>query len=197
MSGAWVPLAGIVLFLGVGIGWRSWLQARRYGRSGFLLFQSGRWSQHVRDALGVVLGVAPLGQGLVAAITPYPAPSAGARVIGTALLFGGVVFLVASQLNLGASWRIGIEEGARPGLVTTGIYAFCRNPIFVAMLIAIAGYAMLIPTPLSLVMWISAFIGIRRQIFAEEAYLIRTYGDAYRAYARRVGRFLPGIGRLH
>jgi protein-S-isoprenylcysteine O-methyltransferase Ste14 len=30
----------------------------------------------------------------------------------------------------------------------------------------------------------------------EEPYLIRSHGDAYRAYAARVGRFLPGIGRL-
>ena len=113
-----------------------------------------------------------------------------------ALLFGGVVFLVTSQLSLGASWRIGIEEGARPGLVTDGIYAFCRNPIYLAMLITIAGYAVLIPTRLSLVMLVGAFIGIRRQVFAEEAYLVRTYGDAFRAYASRVGRFLPGIGRI-
>lgn len=196
MSGAWVPLAGIVLFLGVGIGWRSWLQARRYGSSGFLLFRSGRWSQHVRDALGVVLAVALLGQGLAAAIAPHPTPSAAVRAIGMTLLFGGIVFLVASQLNLGASWRIGIEEGARPGLVTNGIYAFSRNPIYLAMLITIAGYAVLIPTSLSIVMLVGALIGIRRQIFAEEAYLIRTYGEAFRAYARRVGRFLPGIGLL-
>jgi protein-S-isoprenylcysteine O-methyltransferase Ste14 len=193
---AWAPLAGIVLFLGVGIGWRSWLQARRYGSSGFLLFQSGRPSQHVRDALGVVLGAGLLGQALVAALAPYPTPSAGQRAIGVTLLFGGVVFLVTSQLNLGASWRIGIEEGARPGLVTDGIYAFCRNPIYLAMLITITGYGLLIPTRLSLAMLVGAFIGIRRQVFAEEAYLIRTYGDAFRAYASRVGRFLPGVGRL-
>jgi protein-S-isoprenylcysteine O-methyltransferase Ste14 len=41
-----------------------------------------------------------------------------------------------------------------------------------------------------------AFIGIRHQVFAEEDYLLRTYGDAFRAYARRVGRFVRGIGRL-
>ena len=64
------------------------------------------------------------------------------------------------------------------------------------MLITLAGYALLIPTPLSLVVFAGAFVGIRRQVFAEEAYLIRTYGDAFRAYASRVGRFLPGIGRL-
>ena len=43
---------------------------------------------------------------------------------------------------------------------------------------------------------VGAFIGIRQQVLAEEAYLLRTHGDAYRAYARRVGRFLPGVGKL-
>jgi protein-S-isoprenylcysteine O-methyltransferase Ste14 len=38
---------------------------------------------------------------------------------------------------------------------------------------------------------------MRLQIAAEEAYLLRTYGDAYRGYAGRVGRLLPWIGRLH
>jgi len=30
----------------------------------------------------------------------------------------------------------------------------------------------------------------------EEPYLLDTHGDAYRGYATRVGRFLPGVGRL-
>ena len=29
----------------------------------------------------------------------------------------------------------------------------------------------------------------------EEPYLSRTHGDAYREYASRVGRFVPGVGR--
>ena len=32
--------------------------------------------------------------------------------------------------------------------------------------------------------------------FVEEPYLRRAHGEAYRAYAARVGRFLPRIGRL-
>jgi protein-S-isoprenylcysteine O-methyltransferase Ste14 len=31
---------------------------------------------------------------------------------------------------------------------------------------------------------------------AEEPYLLRVHGDAYRCYAARAGRFVPGIGRL-
>jgi len=104
--------------------------------------------------------------------------------------------LVVAQLNLGASWRIGIEEGSSPGLVTSRFYRFCRNPIFLAILILLTGYVLLLPTRLSLVLLVGAFIGIRQQVLTEEAYLSRMYGDAYRSYAHRVGRFVPGVGRL-
>lgn len=30
----------------------------------------------------------------------------------------------------------------------------------------------------------------------EEPHLVAVHGDAYRAYTRAVGRFLPGVGRL-
>jgi protein-S-isoprenylcysteine O-methyltransferase Ste14 len=32
--------------------------------------------------------------------------------------------------------------------------------------------------------------------YVEEPYLLRAHGDAYRAYASRVGRFVPGVGLL-
>lgn len=200
-----LPLLGVVLFLAVTCGWRPWLQRRRHGSSGILLFRSGHWRQNLRDALSVALLVCLVGQAIVAAGWPESLSPPNAidqpaakiwHVTGTVLLFGSIVLLVMAQLNLGASWRIGIEEGASPGLVTRGFYRFCRNPIFLAILLTLIGYTMLLPTRLSLALLLGAFIGIRQQVLAEEAHLLRTYGDAYREYARRVGRFLPGIGRL-
>jgi protein-S-isoprenylcysteine O-methyltransferase Ste14 len=191
----WLPLLGVVLFLGV-LCWRAWLQRHRYGTRGVVFFQSHRWQEKLRDAFGVAALLLLAGQALVTAMDPVDG-TAGIRQIGGAvLLFGGIALLVAAQLNLGASWRIGIEEGSRPGLVTTGFYRFCRNPIFFAILVVLAGYALLLPTRLSLVLLLGAFIGMRQQVLAEEAYLSRTYGDAYRAYARQVGRFVPGLGKL-
>jgi protein-S-isoprenylcysteine O-methyltransferase Ste14 len=52
------------------------------------------------------------------------------------------------------------------------------------------------PTWLSLLQLVLAAIGIHLQVRAEEAWLLRTYGDAWRTYAARVGRFVPGLGRL-
>jgi protein-S-isoprenylcysteine O-methyltransferase Ste14 len=191
-----LPLVGVVLFLAV-LCWRSWWQRRRYGGPGVLFFRSQRWQDKLRDGLGVVLVLLLAAQAVMAAASPAGVvPLDAWRVTGTVLMFGGIALLLVAQLNLGASWRIGIEEGSRPGLVTSGFYRFCRNPIFFAILIVLTGYTLLLPTRLSLAILVGAFIGIRQQVLTEEAYLSRAYGDAYRAYAHRVGRFMPGLGKL-
>jgi protein-S-isoprenylcysteine O-methyltransferase Ste14 len=108
----------------------------------------------------------------------------------------GIGLLAVAQLHLGASWRIGIEAGAKPGLVTSGLYRYSRNPIYLGLLMMMVGYASLLPTVLSAVLLVGTYIGMRAQIAGEEAYLIGTYGEAFRDYARRVGRLLPGVGKL-
>jgi len=199
-----LPLGSVVLLVGIVV-WRSWWQRRRYGSPGVLLFRSARWQEKLRDGLVVVLVLLLIGQAVVAAARPQALASRYAfdqsaaeltRVIGVVLSLGGAILLVAAQLDLGAAWRIGIQEGARPGLVTAGVYRFCRNPIFSAMLVMLTGYTLLLPTRLSLALLVSAFAGMRAQVLTEEAYLSRAYGDAYREYAGRVGRFVPRIGRL-
>lgn len=204
MLSRFIPLIGAVLFV-ASLCWRAWLHNRRYGSFGIMLFRSGRKKQNVRDGLLVVLLLLVLGQAIAAAVRPESLTSLGAidwpasaiwQPIGAVLLFGGLILLILAQINLGASWRVGIEEAARPGLVITGLYRICRNPIFLAMFVTLTGYTLLLPTWLSLAMLVGAFVGIRQQAIEEEAYLLRTYGDDYHAYARRVGRFLPGVGRL-
>lgn len=200
-----LPLIGMVVFLGVVCCWRPWLQFRRYGSSGILFFRSEDWRQNLRDALGAVLAVCLVGQGIAAVRWPeslspvqviYHPETRIWQVIGALFLFGGLILLIVAQLHLGASWRIGIDREMRPGLVTNGLYRFCRNPIFLAILVTLTGYTLLVPTRLSLGLLLGAFVGMRQQILTEEAYLLRTYEAGYRDYARRVGRFLPGIGRL-
>ena len=200
-----LPLTGVTLLIAIAGVWRPWLQHRRYGTWGIVLFRSGSWGQFVRDCLVVVLFALLLWQAIAAtgwAPTVAARPggpellTALGRPFGATLLFAGLVLLVAAQLNLGASWRIGIDQSATPGLVTGGLYRFCRNPIYLALLMFIAGYALLLPTRLSVFSLVGACIGICLQTRAEETHLEQAYGAAYRDYARRVGRFVTGIGRL-
>ena len=205
MVSRWLPALGVALFLGVGFVWRAWLQWRRYGHAGIILFRSTSGLQLLRDALFIILMLLVAGQALVAAawsdalspICLVQQPAGGPWLaVGAVLLFGGTLLMVMAQLHLGASWRIGIDAGAAPGLVTGGLYHFCRNPIFTGMFAAVAGLAVLQPTWLSLAAFLGALVAVRSQVVEEEAYLLKTYADDYRAYARRVGRFVPWFGRL-
>jgi protein-S-isoprenylcysteine O-methyltransferase Ste14 len=184
---------------------RPWVQYRRYGTFGLVLFRSGKLSQDLSDAALVVIIALLTAQAAVAAVARREpmllmvGPGAVRnllQVAGAVLMAAGIALLASAQLNMGASWRVGIREGEAPGLVTGGLYRFCRHPIYLGLLTAIIGYTALLPTAVSLVLLAAGYTRVRVQVTAEEAYLERTYGAAYREYARRVGRFLPGLGRL-
>jgi protein-S-isoprenylcysteine O-methyltransferase Ste14 len=200
----YLPLAGTLFLVAIVCVWRPWLQRRRHGTWGLVLFKGGP-AQRARDAMLFLLPVLLIGQAAVAAWWPHALPLSEAdlraapgvrHVFGAVLLFGGLLLQAAAMLHLGASWRIGIDESARPGLVTGGLYRFTRNPIYFALIVALAGYTLLLPTLLSALVLVGACVAIRQQILEEESYLVRAYGEQYRNYARRVGRLLPGVGKL-
>lgn len=114
---------------------------------------------------------------------------------GGCLALGGFVLIVAAQARMGASWRIGIDDRPTP-LVTGGLFAVVRNPIFSGMLVAFAGEVLIVPSPWLIAAWLAAALGIAVQTRREERHLIAMHGAAYLEYAARVGRFVPGIGRL-
>jgi protein-S-isoprenylcysteine O-methyltransferase Ste14 len=194
-------LSGVVLFDGL-LALSFLRQYRRHGSLGIFV-RAGNYAQNIQDAATILLLVLLTWQAVRAArpsssllIETQKPMVELIRALGVVVLFGGIALCAVCQRNLGASWRIGVEEAVKPKLVTSGFYRFSRNPIFLALLITIAGYALLLPTGLSLVLLVGTYIGIRRQVAVEERYLLSTYGEAYRVYAQRVGRFVPVLGRM-
>ena len=200
-----LPLIGTILLLVVAFVLRPWMQFRRYGTWGVLLFHSNSPRLIVLDSLTVILFLLLPAQAYIAAYRPDyleaylvldGAAKALSTYIGTLIFFGGLIFFAEAQLNLGASWRIGIDRSAKLGLITDGLYSFCRNPVYLGLLIMAVGYALMVPTLLSLALAAIDYAAMRRQIADEESYLLLMYGDEYRRYAGKVGRFLPGFGKL-
>lgn len=200
-----IPLAMVALLLGIAVAWRAWVQRRTAGISGIMLFRTATPAAIARDLGIVALPPLLIWTGVVAWRAPFdllwsgwirPFGTPGALRAGIVICTCAVGFIVASQMAMGRSWRIGIDDGASPGLVTGGPFAFCRNPIFLGMMLWHAGFVLVIPTWGNAALWVAIVIGVHAQVRNEEAYLLRTYGDAYRAYAARTGRFLPGLGRL-
>ncbi len=113
------------------------------------------------------------------------------------LALGGIGLTLYAQLAMGDSWRIGVDPGERTELVTAGPFAVVRNPIFAAMIPTALGLALLVPSAVAIAGFAALVGALELQVrVVEEPYLARVHGDAYGAYAARVGRFAPGIGRL-
>jgi len=115
--------------------------------------------------------------------------SLSSQIAGVALVTaGGAVFILA-LVSFGASWRIGIDAKTPGGLVTTGMFALSRNPIFVFLdLYAIGTF--LINGTLGFLLFALIFAGgIHYQILQEESFLRRTYGTAYQDYSRKTSRY--------
>jgi protein-S-isoprenylcysteine O-methyltransferase Ste14 len=120
---------------------------------------------------------------------------ASLRWLGLALVLAGVGTIAAAQRHMGVSLRIGIDDAPTP-LVERGLFGVVRNPIYTGMLAAFAGMFLAVPCAWTLMLWIAVTLAISIQARREERHLLALHGDAYRRYAARVGRFVPGVGRL-
>jgi protein-S-isoprenylcysteine O-methyltransferase Ste14 len=196
---AGVALAAYVAFLVVGFGWRAWLQYRRTGDAGFRppSRQSGiaEWVSWPFLLIGGLLGfLAPL----LAVTEAFPAMAfEPVQACGLLMVALGLILTVIAQLQLGGSWRIGVDPSEVTPLVTGGVFRFVRNPIFTGMLMGLLGLALVVPNILSVLALVLVVIGVKVHVhLVEEPYLLHMHGGRYREYARSVGRFVPKFGCL-
>ncbi|NEK87707.1 isoprenylcysteine carboxylmethyltransferase family protein [Blastococcus saxobsidens] len=197
-----MTVAALVLYviaLVVLFGVRSWIQLRHTGSTGFVGISGtpadAGWWGGVLFVAAMVLGLA--GPLLAVADVVTADPPLAVQVAGLLLALAGFAATLAAQTGMGASWRIGVDPGERTDLVTGGVFAHVRNPIFTAMTAAQAGVVLMAPTWVSVLALIALVAAVQLQVRAvEEPYLRGVHGAAYDAYAARAGRFVPGIGRL-
>jgi protein-S-isoprenylcysteine O-methyltransferase Ste14 len=200
-----LPLISLLLFAvfaALGFGWRSWKQRRRTGSTGFKGVNgrpgSVEWFAGVGFIAALVAAVvAPVVQ-LLGVVAPIAALHAQwTQTAGIAIAVIGIVATLYAQLDMGDSWRIGVDPGETTTLVRSGVFGVVRNPIFTAMIVFGAGIALITPNPLAIAGFAVLVATIEMQVrIVEEPYLLAKHGDAYRDYLANVGRFVPGVGRV-
>ena len=194
----WMLIAFGVLTLGVRVA----IQLRRTGSTGLIGLRPGagplEWLSGVLFVGGMAVGVGSVDLVLKDTLDPIDALDVDAvHALGIVIAAGGGLAVFAAQLGMGESWRIGVSDDQRTDLVTGGWFSICRNPIYSTMIVGWTGFALMVPTWLGFGAIVVIALGLEIQVRAvEEPYLLRTHGDEYRRYASRVGRFVPGVGRL-
>jgi protein-S-isoprenylcysteine O-methyltransferase Ste14 len=112
-----------------------------------------------------------------------------AKASGVLVMAAGLVVYGLALCAFGSSWRLGIDRD-RPGvLVTGGIFARSRNPVYLGLALLAAGVFLVLGRLVLLVLAIVFLVYFRFLIRREERFLVEHYGDAYRAYARSVDRW--------
>ncbi|HEV7853353.1 MAG TPA: isoprenylcysteine carboxylmethyltransferase family protein [Mycobacterium sp.] len=197
-----MPAVGLLLFAVFGLlgfGWRSWLQHRHTGPPGFRgvagCVGSVEWFSGADFVVAMAAAFfAPVLQvfGVVSSLDLVYAP--WIALTGIVLAVIGIVATVYAQLDVGDSWRIGVDPSETTTLVRQGVFGLVRNPIFAAMFVFGLGIALVTPNVVAIAGFLLV-LTIEVQVrVVEEPYPATKHGDAYRDYLVSVGRFVPGVG---
>ncbi len=117
--------------------------------------------------------------------------------VGLALALIAIVLGMVARIAMGAAWRTSADGADAGALVTSGLFALVRNPVYLSMLTLALAVAFLVPSVWTATAFVLAALGLEVQVRAvEEPHLRARYGDAYLRYAAATGRFIPLLGRL-
>ena len=114
-----------------------------------------------------------------------------ARWIGVAGFAIGLAWLSWMFVSLGRNLTDTVVTRRDAYFVDYGPYRYVRNPMYLGVLILGLGLGLALGTwfvPLGATIM---FLVLARRTRIEEHYLIARFGDQYRAYMSRVGRFFP------
>ena len=103
--------------------------------------------------------------------------------IGIALIIPSFVLLLTAYIQLGSSFTVTPQAKK---LVTKGLYAKIRHPIYVFGLLLFLGFAMVIRDVISYVFLGFALVNVIWRVRRENRVLEEKYGVAYRAYRKQV-----------
>ena len=97
---------------------------------------------------------------------------------------------LAAALFLGA-----VQAGRRGGLITSGVFAWVRHPMYLAFLAVLIATAAVVSAGPWAMAGVALYVaGTELRVAGEEAALLGRFGEAYATYRRRVrSRYWPGI----
>jgi protein-S-isoprenylcysteine O-methyltransferase Ste14 len=154
---------------------------------------------HVKDRANWLVALQFLLLGALL-ILPFSVPADAlwigqqSTVLAVLLMITGVVLAGAGVAALGRDlvpW-VAPREGAT--LRTTGVYRLTRNPIYVGLLIAAAGWTIWFARIDLIVAWVALVVVLAVKARVEQHRLIDAFGDEYVAYADRTPLMLWARG---
>ena len=117
----------------------------------------------------------------------------GLRLLGVPLALLGLGLFAWMFRHLGLNVTSTSMPRAAATLVTSGPYRWIRHPMYSAALILVVATMLLTANLVVMVGGLTMFVLMAARSRLEERRLIEKFGEAYRAYQRQTGRFVPRL----
>jgi len=115
------------------------------------------------------------------------------RWVGFALGLASLGFWSWAQFALGKEWSPQLQLRKEHHLVTTGPYSRIRHPLYTAMLGYGTGLALVTANWVFVVFVVVVIGGLLARVPKEEQMMLEEFGEAYKCYMQRTGRFFPKL----
>ncbi|MDA3615440.1 methyltransferase family protein [Polluticaenibacter yanchengensis] len=112
------------------------------------------------------------------------------QIAGIMILAAALGISITALYYMKNSWRIGIDKNNKTDLITGGIFAYSRNPVFFSILLGLTGLMLLTPNTFTISISLAIYILIQMQIRLEEAFLTEIHGQKYLNYKNETRRFI-------
>lgn len=113
------------------------------------------------------------------------------NLAGVICAAGGVGFSVWARMHLGSNWGMPMTEKEKPELVTSGPYAYIRNPIYTGILLVLFGSALVDWWWAVVLMWSGAYYVYASR--KEEQLMFKRFPNVYPAYHAHTWRLIPWV----
>jgi protein-S-isoprenylcysteine O-methyltransferase Ste14 len=121
-------------------------------------------------------------------------PSVAQLAAGLIVAALALVLFRKTHLALGKFWSVSLDIRDGHRLITEGIYARLRHPMYTAFWLMALAQALLLP---NLVSGPAGLVGFGFLFFSrigpEEKMMEAKFGNEYREYRRRTNRIIPGV----
>ncbi len=107
---------------------------------------------------------------------------------------GAIVLIVSGTLAKAGLNIVFGEVRETPGVITKGVFAFVRHPIYLGSILFYLGLICMTLSVISAGVWIVIILFYRHISLYEEKILLQRFGKEYEDYRKKVPMLFPGIG---
>ena len=188
----------LLTFFGIAFVWRSYLVWKRTGINPYVVGKTDKPIDFIENIYPIPV---LLLLGTVIVFTFFPSfyqfstpivwlENLYIKIVGLSLMAFALIWTATAQMQMGKSWRIGIDENNKTELIEKGLFKVSRNPIFFGMRMALFGFFLCLPNAFTLLAVVLADVLMQIQVRLEEEFLRNSHGEKYTEFWRKVRRWI-------